>query len=117
MNLHRLWDGVITSSSNLTRIQNEATALRNRQEFQRSHPSAIAHSQRELVGTRKILRLSVWRDRFPVQGHVTIVRESFLRRLGTFLLYRSARLCLRTGQSCISKEMPVSCIRAHLLQQ
>src|SRR5215468_6115608 len=72
--------------------------------------------QRGLVGTKKILRLSVWRDRFPVQGHVTIVRESFFTRLGTFPLYRSARLCLRTGQSFISKEMPVSCIRAHLLQ-
>src|SRR4030095_1337928 len=33
---HRFWDGVITSSSNLTRLRNEATALRNRQEFQRS---------------------------------------------------------------------------------
>jgi S1/P1 Nuclease len=36
MDLHRFWDGVITSSSNLTRLRNEATALRNRQEFQRS---------------------------------------------------------------------------------
>jgi hypothetical protein len=35
MDLHRFWDGVITSSSNLTRLRNEATALRNRQEFQR----------------------------------------------------------------------------------
>jgi S1/P1 Nuclease len=35
-NLHRFWDGVIISSSNLTRLRNEATALRNRQEFQRS---------------------------------------------------------------------------------
>jgi hypothetical protein len=33
MELHRFWDGVITSSSNLTRLRNEATALRNRQEF------------------------------------------------------------------------------------
>ena len=32
----RFWDGVITSSQNLTRLRNEATALRNRQEFQRS---------------------------------------------------------------------------------
>jgi hypothetical protein len=31
MDLHRFWDGVITSSSNLTRLRNEATALRNRQ--------------------------------------------------------------------------------------
>jgi len=36
MALHRFWDGVITSSSNLTRVRNEATALRSRQEFQRS---------------------------------------------------------------------------------
>ena len=36
MDLHRFWDGVITSSSNLTRLRNEATALRNRQEFERS---------------------------------------------------------------------------------
>ena len=35
MNLHRFWDGVITSSSNLTRLRNEATVLRSRQEFQR----------------------------------------------------------------------------------
>jgi hypothetical protein len=28
MNLHRFWDGVITSSQNLTRLRNEATALR-----------------------------------------------------------------------------------------
>ena len=35
MDLHRFWDGV-TSSSNVTRLRNEATALRNRQEFQRS---------------------------------------------------------------------------------
>jgi hypothetical protein len=30
MDLHRFWDGVITSSGNLTRLRNEATALRNR---------------------------------------------------------------------------------------
>ena len=36
MDLHRFWDGVITSSQNLTRLRNEATALRNRQDFQRS---------------------------------------------------------------------------------
>ena len=35
MDLHKFWDGVITSSSNLTRLRNEATALRNRHEFQR----------------------------------------------------------------------------------
>jgi hypothetical protein len=36
MDLHRFWDGVITSNSNLTQLRKEATALRNRQEFQRS---------------------------------------------------------------------------------
>src|SRR5262249_152951 len=33
MDLHRFWDGVITSSQNLTRLRNEATALRNRHGF------------------------------------------------------------------------------------
>src|SRR5215471_16825197 len=42
MDLHRFWDGVITSSSNLTRLRNEATALRNRQEFQRSQLTELA---------------------------------------------------------------------------
>jgi hypothetical protein len=36
MDPHRFWDGVITSSQNRTRLRNEATALRNRQAFQRS---------------------------------------------------------------------------------
>ena len=44
MDLHRFWDGVITSSSNLTRLRNEATALRNRQEFQRSPLIELAHT-------------------------------------------------------------------------
>jgi S1/P1 Nuclease len=42
MDLHRFWDGVITSSSNLTRLRNEATALRSRQEFQRSQLTELA---------------------------------------------------------------------------
>jgi hypothetical protein len=42
MDLHRFWDGVITSSSNVTRLRNEATALRNRQEFQRSQLTELA---------------------------------------------------------------------------
>jgi hypothetical protein len=42
MDLHRFWDGVITSSSNLTRLRNEATALRNRQEFQRGQLTELA---------------------------------------------------------------------------
>jgi S1/P1 Nuclease len=47
MDLHRFWDGVITSSSNMTRLRNEATALRNRQEFQRSHLTELANSDFE----------------------------------------------------------------------
>jgi S1/P1 Nuclease len=42
MDLRRFWDGVITSSSNLTRLRNEATALRNRQKFQRSQLRELA---------------------------------------------------------------------------
>jgi hypothetical protein len=42
MDLHRFWDGVITSSSNLTRLRNEATALRNRLEFQRGQLAELA---------------------------------------------------------------------------
>jgi hypothetical protein len=44
MNLHRFWHGVITSSSNVTRLRNEATALRNRQEFQRSQLTELART-------------------------------------------------------------------------
>src|SRR5262249_3075913 len=47
MDLHRFWDGVITSSSNLTRLRNEATALRNRQEFQRSQLTELASTDFE----------------------------------------------------------------------
>jgi S1/P1 Nuclease len=47
MDLHRFWDGVITSSSNLTRLRNEATALRNRQEFQRSQLTELANTNFE----------------------------------------------------------------------
>jgi S1/P1 Nuclease len=47
MDLHRFWDGVITSSSNLTRLRNEATVLRNRQEFQRSQLTELASTNFE----------------------------------------------------------------------
>jgi hypothetical protein len=43
MDLHRFWDGVITSSSNLTRLRNQATRLRNCQEFQRSQLTELAN--------------------------------------------------------------------------
>ncbi len=36
-----------TSSSNLTRLRNEATALRNRQEFQRSQLTELANTKFE----------------------------------------------------------------------
>jgi hypothetical protein len=44
MDLHRFWDGVISSSSNLTRFRDEATALRNRQEFQRSQLTELGNT-------------------------------------------------------------------------
>jgi hypothetical protein len=47
MALHRFWDGVITSSLNLTRLRNEATALRNRQEFQRSQLTELENTSFE----------------------------------------------------------------------
>ena len=47
MDLHRFWDGVITSSQNVTRLRNEATALRTRQEFQRSQLTELANSDFE----------------------------------------------------------------------
>lgn len=47
MELHRSWDGVITSSSNLTRLRNEATALRNHQEFQGSQLTELASTDFE----------------------------------------------------------------------
>jgi hypothetical protein len=47
MDLYRFWDGVITSSSNLTPLRNEATALRNRQEFQRSQLTELANTDFE----------------------------------------------------------------------
>src|SRR5215510_13207093 len=47
MDLHRFWDAVITSSSNVTRLRNDATALRNRQEFQRSQLTELANTNFE----------------------------------------------------------------------
>jgi hypothetical protein len=45
MDLHRFWDGVITSSSNFTRLRNDATALRSAQEFQRSQPNELVSTE------------------------------------------------------------------------
>jgi S1/P1 Nuclease len=50
MDLRRFWDGVITSSQNLTRLRNEATGLRNRQEFQRSQLIELASTDFESWG-------------------------------------------------------------------
>ena len=50
MNLHRFWDRVITSSQNLTRLRNEATTLRTRQEFQRSQLTELASTGFESWG-------------------------------------------------------------------
>jgi hypothetical protein len=47
MDLHRFWDGVITSSMNVIRLRNEATALRNRPEFQRSQLSELGNTDFE----------------------------------------------------------------------
>jgi len=47
MDLHRFWDGVITSSSNLTRLRNEATGLRNRHEFHRGQLTELANTDFE----------------------------------------------------------------------
>jgi S1/P1 Nuclease len=47
MNLHRFWNAVITSSSNLTRLRNEATSLKNRQEFQRSQLTELGNTDFE----------------------------------------------------------------------
>jgi hypothetical protein len=47
MDLHGFWYGVITSSSNLTRLRNEATALRNRQDFQRSQLTELVSTDFE----------------------------------------------------------------------
>ena len=47
MDLHRFWDGVITSSLNLSRLRNEATSLINRQWFQRSQLTELANTDFE----------------------------------------------------------------------
>jgi hypothetical protein len=47
MDLHRFWDGVITTSQSLTRLRNTATALRTRQEFQRSQLTELASTSFE----------------------------------------------------------------------
>jgi hypothetical protein len=59
MDLHRFWDGVITSSSNLTRLRNEATALPNRREFQRSQLTELASTGFESWGERESFEIAM----------------------------------------------------------
>jgi len=47
MDLHRFWDSVITSSSNLIRLRNKARALRNRQGFERGQLTELASTDFE----------------------------------------------------------------------
>jgi hypothetical protein len=47
MDVHRFWDKLITSSSNVTRLRNKATALRNRHEFQSSQLTELANTDFE----------------------------------------------------------------------
>jgi hypothetical protein len=47
MDLHRFWDDVITSSQNLSRLRNEATTLRSRQEFQRNQLTELRSTEFE----------------------------------------------------------------------
>jgi hypothetical protein len=42
INLHRFWDGIITTSSNITRLNNDATTLRNRSEFAKRELTELA---------------------------------------------------------------------------
>ena len=60
MDLHRVWDGVITSSQNLTRLRNEAKALRNGQEFQwvsspNLQPLALSREQKKATRLQRRL--------------------------------------------------------------
>jgi hypothetical protein len=47
MNLHEFWDDVITSSMNISRLRNRATALRNSDEFSRRQLTELAASNFE----------------------------------------------------------------------
>jgi len=42
IDLHRFWDGLISTSSNLTRLKNEARTLRNRPEFSKGQLTELA---------------------------------------------------------------------------
>jgi hypothetical protein len=88
MPLHRFWDGVITSSQNLTRLRNEATALRNRQEFQRGSspnlqaPTLSREQKRASRLQQKLLTVTMGGLGFP---RVRIGTAEMLKRLRCFL--------------------------------
>jgi hypothetical protein len=48
MDLHRFWDGFVTTSSNPTRLRNEATALVNKSEFFKDQLTELTHSDFEI---------------------------------------------------------------------
>ena len=73
MDLHRFWDGVITSSQSLTPLRNEATALRSRQEFRRSQLTELASSRfeswaKESVEIATKIALPQWRANWDSKG-------------------------------------------------
>jgi hypothetical protein len=44
MDLHRFWDGVITSTGDLTRLRNAATKMRNRPGFAKSQLTELLNT-------------------------------------------------------------------------
>jgi hypothetical protein len=79
----QVWDGVITSSSNLTWLRNEATALRNRLEFQWRRLIELAETDFGVPGLYipSGLRAAVysWQKQFePVAGHFKSARAVVL---------------------------------------
>src|SRR5262245_5159070 len=73
MDLHGFWDGVITSSSNLTRLRNEATALRNRQGFERSQLTELANTDFE----------SWAKESFEIAAKIAYRKDSKVRKSST----------------------------------
>jgi hypothetical protein len=76
MDLHRFWDSVITSSSNLTRLRNEAGALRNRQEFQRSQLTELASTDIESWAKEsfEIAAKIAYRNGGRIGTHISVTR-------------------------------------------
>jgi hypothetical protein len=87
MDLHRFWDGVITSSSNLTRLRNEATALLNRQAFQRSQLTNLgtltsSRGQKRASRLQRSLRI-VMAEELGVRR--VVIRTAAISKLPCFL--------------------------------